>query len=155
MPRTVQIPEDAEVIFDKHAYALARKGGGTVRSLSTEFLLDLQAHWKIHKLKVLDACAAEHPQTYFNGMVALSRIMKWEIGKPGEFDKPRTPEEIMDKLEERVGPEGRKMFERFLRRVRRLEEQQLTMSSADAPLRDGPVGQPLPLRPLRRRIGEG
>jgi hypothetical protein len=24
-----------------------------------------------------------------------------------------TPEEIMDKLEKRVGPEGRKLFERF------------------------------------------
>ena len=31
------------------------------------------------------------------------------------FDGALTQEEIMDKLEERVGPEGRKLFERFLR----------------------------------------
>jgi hypothetical protein len=29
-------------------------------------------------------------------------------------DRGLTPEEIMDKLEERVGPEGRKLFEQFL-----------------------------------------
>jgi hypothetical protein len=34
-----------------------------------------------------------------------------------------TPEEIMDKLEERVGPEGRKLFERFLRDVNELGAQ--------------------------------
>ena len=36
------------------------------------------------------------------------------------FDKTLSPEEIMDKLEERVGPEGRKLFERFLRDVNEL-----------------------------------
>jgi hypothetical protein len=31
-----------------------------------------------------------------------------------------TPEEIMDKLEQRVGPEGRKLFEQFLRKLNEL-----------------------------------
>ena len=31
----------------------------------------------------------------------------------------------MDRLEERVGPKGRKLFEQFLQKVNRLEEQQL------------------------------
>jgi hypothetical protein len=35
-----------------------------------------------------------------------------------------TPEEVMDKLEERVGPEGRKLFEQFLRKVNKLRAQQ-------------------------------
>ena len=30
----------------------------------------------------------------------------------------------MDKLEERVGPEGRKLFEQFLRKVNKLQAQQ-------------------------------
>jgi hypothetical protein len=34
-----------------------------------------------------------------------------------------TPEEIMDKLEQRVGSEGRKLFERFLRDVNELGAQ--------------------------------
>jgi hypothetical protein len=35
-----------------------------------------------------------------------------------------TPEEIMDTLEKRVGPKGRKLFERFLRDVNELGAQQ-------------------------------
>jgi hypothetical protein len=35
-----------------------------------------------------------------------------------------TPEEIMEKLEERVGPQGRKLFEDFLRKVNKLQAQQ-------------------------------
>jgi hypothetical protein len=42
----------------------------------------------------------------------------------GEFDRSLTPEEIMDKLEKRVGPEGRKLFEQFLRKVNKLQVQQ-------------------------------
>jgi hypothetical protein len=55
-------------------------------------------------------------------MVALARIIRWEVGAPGDFERPLSPEEIIAKLEERVGPEGRKIFERFLKQVSRLQE---------------------------------
>ena len=35
-----------------------------------------------------------------------------------------TPDEIMDKLEKRVDPKGRKLFEQFLRKVNKLQVQQ-------------------------------
>jgi hypothetical protein len=35
-----------------------------------------------------------------------------------------TPEQVMDKLEERVGPEGRKLFEQFIRKVNILQAKQ-------------------------------
>jgi hypothetical protein len=35
-----------------------------------------------------------------------------------------TPDEIIEKLEQRVGPEGRKLFEQFLRKVNKLHAQQ-------------------------------
>jgi hypothetical protein len=41
-----------------------------------------------------------------------------------------TPEEIMDKLEQRVGPEGRKLFEQFLRKVNTLQAKQLAAKEA-------------------------
>ena len=40
------------------------------------------------------------------------------------YHRALTPDEIMDKLEERVGPEGRKLFEQFLRKVNKLRAQQ-------------------------------
>jgi hypothetical protein len=66
----------------------------------------------------------KYPQAYFSGLVALSKIIRWEDGTIGDFERSLTPEEIMDKLEKRVGPEGRKLFERFLRDVNKLQMQQ-------------------------------
>jgi hypothetical protein len=43
--------------------------------------------------------------------------MRIELGKPGEFDRPMTPEEIIDKLEQRIGHEGRVIFENFVREM--------------------------------------
>jgi hypothetical protein len=46
-------------------------------------------------------------------MVSLARIIKWEVGTLGAFDRPCTPEEIMGKLEERVGLEARSYLSNF------------------------------------------
>jgi hypothetical protein len=112
------------------------KGGGTVKALSAEFLADVQRHWRIHGDKILDTVAEKYPANYFAGMVALSRIMRWETGRPGTIDRPRTPEEIIAKLEERAGPEARRLFERFLKQLRLLEEEQQEAELA-ATSRDG------------------
>jgi hypothetical protein len=67
----------------------------------------------------------KHPQAFFAGMVAMSKVIRWETGADAaSFSCTMTPEEIMDKLEERVGPEGRKLFEQFLRKVNKLQAQQ-------------------------------
>jgi hypothetical protein len=55
------------------------------------------------------------------GIVSPARIIKWDVDPTGAFDRRPSPEEIMDKLEKRVGPEGRKLFERFLRQVNELQ----------------------------------
>jgi hypothetical protein len=57
-------------------------------------------------------------------MVALSKVIRWEVGEAGAFDRSLMPDEIMGRLEKRVGPEGRKLFERFLRQVNKLQVQQ-------------------------------
>jgi hypothetical protein len=54
----------------------------------------------------------------------LARIIKWDVDPTGALDRSLSPEEIMDKLEKRVGPEGRKLFENFLRQVNKLQAQQ-------------------------------
>jgi hypothetical protein len=70
------------------------------------------------------AIAEKYPQAYFSGMVALSKVIKWDAGGAEMFDKTLSPEEIMDKLDQRVGPKGRKLFEQFLRKVNKLRAQQ-------------------------------
>jgi hypothetical protein len=66
----------------------------------------------------------KYPQAYFQGILSLARILKWDVDPTGAFDRRLSPEEIMDKFEERVGPEGRKLFESFLRQVNELQARQ-------------------------------
>jgi hypothetical protein len=130
------LPKGSEVAMRANVEPILLKGGGTVKALSADFLADLQRHWRAHGDKILDTVAEKHPADYFAGMVALTRIVRWETGLPGTIDKPRTPEEIIAKLEQRAGPEVRKLFERFLRKLNKLQkEQQLAELAATS--RDG------------------
>ena len=54
----------------------------------------------------------------------MAKSIRWETAEEDLSGGGMTPEEIMDKLEQRVGPEGRKLFERFLRQVNKLQAQQ-------------------------------
>jgi hypothetical protein len=47
--------------------------------------------------------------------VSLARIIRWDVDPTDAFDRTLSPEEIIDKLEQRVGPKGRKLFEQLLR----------------------------------------
>ena len=60
----------------------------------------------------------------------MSKVIKWDAGEAAMFDQTLTPEEIMDKLEQRVGPKGRKLFEQFLRKVNELHAQQYLEAQA-------------------------
>ena len=120
MPPRRSLPPDAELAVKGHVEPVLINGGQTIKSLSAVFLADLERHWRVHGPKVLDVLAEKYPQAYFSGLVALSKVIKWDAGEGAMFDQTLTPEEIMDKLEQRVGLEGRKLFERFLRDVNEL-----------------------------------
>ena len=91
---------------------------------SLAFLADLQEDWIAHGKKVFPVLREKHPQAYFGGLVALAKMIRWETAEELLSDGGMTPEEIMEKLEERVGPQGRKLFEDFLRKVNKLQAQQ-------------------------------
>jgi hypothetical protein len=56
---------------------------------------------------------------WFNGCFGA-----WETDE-AQGGGAMTPDEIIAKLEQRVGPEGRRLFERFLRDVNMLQAKQL------------------------------
>ena len=131
MPRRRALPKNTEVIMRGEPVLV--NGGGTIKALSAEFLLDMQKHWRKSREQVLDDVAKKYPAQFFAGMVTLAKVIRWEIGELGAFDQPRSPEEVIERLEQRIGPEGRKLFERFLREVQQLEErQQLSVSPSGA-----------------------
>jgi hypothetical protein len=93
--------------------------------LSVGFLADFEQHRRTHGRKVLDVLAEKYPQAYFGGAVALAKSIRWETAEQDLSHGAMTPDEIIAKLEERVGPEGRRLFERFLRDVNMLQAKQL------------------------------
>ena len=124
MPRKRQLRPDAEIVLSGTAEPILRNGAQTVKTLSAAFLADLEDDWRSHGKKIFPVLRDKYPQAYFAGLVTLSKVIRWEVGVAGEFDRSLTPDEIMDKLEKRVGPEGRRLFERFLRQVNKLQMQQ-------------------------------
>jgi hypothetical protein len=119
------LPPDAEVMINGKMEPLLFEGGQLVKTLSIGFLADLEEDWRAHGKKVFPVLREKYPQAYFGGLVALSKVIKWDANDTAMFDQTLTPEQIMDKLEQRVGPEGRKLFERFLRDVNKLQAKRI------------------------------
>jgi hypothetical protein len=124
MPPRRRLPLNAEVAIRPHMQPVLLRGGEAVKSLSAAFLADLEEDWRNHGKEIFPVLRAKFPQAYFQGILSLARILKWDVDPTAAFGRSLSPEEIMDKLEERVGPEGRKLFERFLRQVNMLQARQ-------------------------------
>jgi hypothetical protein len=88
--------------------------------LTEKFLSDLQAEWGQYGKNILEVMREQFPHIYFQCMVELAQV-NGEFDQPNEFDRPRTREQVLQRLEEHSGPEGRKLFENFLARMGKLE----------------------------------
>ena len=99
------------------------KGMGDVRTLSAEFLLSLQDLWRRRGDEILERVADQSPELVFSGMIKLSRVLKVEVGGPGDFAK-LGKQGILERLEEKGGPKARQLFENFIRDVEKLQAQQ-------------------------------
>ena len=106
MPPRRRLPEDAEIAVRARMEPVLLKGGETVKSLSTAFLADLEEDWRNHGKEIFPILRKKYPQAYFQGIVSLARIIRWDVESTDAFDRTMTPEQIMDVLEERVGPKG-------------------------------------------------
>ena len=125
MTRRRALPEDAEVAISGRIEPVLVNGGATIKSMSAAFMADVERAWRKHGPKILDTLAEKYPQAFFGGMVAMTKVIRWETGADAaSFSRTLTPDQIMDKLEERVGPEGRKLFEKFIKQVNVLQAKQ-------------------------------
>ena len=100
----------------------------------------------------LKAAADEDKQNdelYFQSMVKLALVHRVEVGQPSAFEKPRTVEEALDELEQKIGPQGRREFEKFLRKMEHLETEDNGEEVDDEDIIDSAV--PRPTRPPGRR----
>jgi hypothetical protein len=104
---------------------------GDVRRLSGQFLLSLQSLWEQRGDEILHRVANEHPALVFMGMVKLANVHRVEIGQPDDFSGLKSKQAIVEKLEERAGPEARKLFETFIKKVEALKDRKTEDGSGD------------------------
>ena len=72
--------------------------------------------------EILEIVADKYPELIFTSMVKLSRVLKVEVGSPGDFTR-LGKQGILERLEEKAGPQARQLFETFMRDVEKLQEQ--------------------------------
>ena len=102
------------------------KGNGLrdIREVSGQFFLSVQEVWQERGNEILHRVADKHPELFFAGMIKLCQVTKVEVGSPGDFAKLGSKQAIIEKLEQKAGPEARKLFEKFINEVEKLQAQQ-------------------------------
>jgi len=93
-----------------------------VQVLSGKFLGDFQRHYDQKGYTIFDWIFETYPLAYFTALVGLSKIVRVQADvSHRDGSKPRSIDEILQKVEEQTGKEGRAAFEKFLAKVRPTE----------------------------------
>jgi hypothetical protein len=93
-----------------------------VRWLSGRFLESLQSYWEEMGDDILRRVGESHPELILMSMVKIAAVRRIEIGQPGDFSGLKSKEAIIAKLEERAGPQARKLFEKFIKQMEALKD---------------------------------
>ena len=117
----LHVREDGQI---KPFYRPNGHGLADVRQVSGEFLLSFQDFWRRRGDEMLERTADKFPELMVASMVKIAQVTRVEIGGPGEFAKLGNKQAIVEKLEQKAGPEARKLFEKFVRDVEKLQAQQ-------------------------------
>ena len=105
-------------------------GARNIRTLSARFIADMQQHWEKHGMEALDTVFQKFPDRYVDNYVMLSRIIRLEADVKHSMAKPKTIAEALDELEGKVGKDGRRKFEKFLRSMGELDDEDDAASSS-------------------------
>ena len=97
---------------------------GSRNRLTEDFLGDLHAAWQEHGREAIGRVVAERPEVFLAIVARTIDVRRVELGQPGEFSRIANKEEILEMLEEKAGPQVRKLFEKFMRDVEKLEAEQ-------------------------------
>ncbi len=105
-------------------YYLPRGNGiGDIRHVSGEFFLSVQELWRERGDKILRGVADNFPELLFMGMIKLLQVTKIEVSQPNDFARLGNKEAIIQKLQEKAGPQARELFEKFIRDIEKLQAQ--------------------------------
>ena len=123
MPRKATKRKDAELaVMGHHQPPMIVNGGRTIRTLSAGFIAKWQDHFDKKGHAIFDLMYDSYPKEYFEGLIVMSRVIRLEADVKHTISKPQTITEALDELESKVGRTGRLKFEKFLRSMGELED---------------------------------
>ena len=122
MPKSRSLKKDAEIAVIP-GNPLVLRGARNVRTLSAAFA-DLQEDWEKYGTQILELMREKFPDLYFASMVKLAQIVRIEADVSLKEPKPKTIEEVLQRVEHQTGVEGRRAFEGFLKKMRKTKEEQ-------------------------------
>ena len=91
--------------------------------LSAAFFSDLHRVWEVEGIEALTKMAKSDPIRFCEMVAKLSRVVRMELGPAGSFERPRSREELLAKMEERTGPKGREVMGKFLDTLDKMEKE--------------------------------
>ena len=123
MPKSRSLKKDAEIAVIP-GNPLVLRGARNVRTLSAAFIADLQEDWEKYGTQILELMREKFPDLYFASIVKLAQIVRIEADVSLKEPKPKTIEEVLQRVEHQTGVEGRRAFEGFLKKMRKTKEEQ-------------------------------
>ena len=97
---------------------------GSRNRLTDDFLGDLHAAWQEHGREAIDRVVAEQPEKFLAIVAKTIDVRRVEVGQPGEFSALPNKEAILERLEQKGGPQARKLFEKFTQEMQKLQAEQ-------------------------------
>jgi hypothetical protein len=98
-------------------------GARNIRTLSARYIADLQEDWEIHGKKALAIYREKFPDRHVENYAMLARVVRFEADVKHSLATPKTVEEALAELESKVGKDGRQKFEKFLRSMGGLDDE--------------------------------
>src|ERR1700680_3234243 len=98
-------------------------GARNIRTLSARLIADMQTHWEKYGMSALDEVRQKFPDRYVDNYVMLARVIRLEADVKYSTATPKTVDEALAELESKVGTKGRRKFEKFLREVGELDDE--------------------------------
>jgi hypothetical protein len=90
-----------------------------IDKLSGSVLSDLAAHYETYGKGIFDQMLKTNPTAYFNSLIQLAKIVRIDLQADihHNISKPKSIQEILDRVEQETGPVVRAAFEKFLKKI--------------------------------------
>src|SRR5271169_5145785 len=124
MPRKTKTKKDVEIaLVNAERPPAILNGARNIRTLSGRYIADLQEDWEIHGKEALAFYREKFPDRYVENYTMLARTIRLEADVKHSLATPKTVDEALAQLESKVGKKGRQKFEKFLREVGELDDE--------------------------------